>query len=168
MGVLVTAASRHGATEEIARALRDELAAVGVDASFARPEDAVVDAGVEAVVVGSAVYFGRWLEPARRFVHDNAAGLAARPVWIFSSGPVGDGERAVPRNNPVNVADVVSFVHPLEHRIFGGRLDRETLSLTERAFTRTLRAPEGDFRDWDEIRDFARRVAASLVAVSSP
>jgi hypothetical protein len=44
----------------------------------------------DAVVLGSAVYAGHWLKPARALADRCAAALRARPVWLFSSGPVGD------------------------------------------------------------------------------
>jgi menaquinone-dependent protoporphyrinogen oxidase len=52
-----------------------------------RPVEQVGDlSGYTEVVLGSAVYVGRWLEPARRFVEEHADELAARPTWLFSSG----------------------------------------------------------------------------------
>ena len=41
-----------------------------------------------AFALGSAVYFGGWLRDARRFLDDNREILAARPTWLFSSGPI--------------------------------------------------------------------------------
>jgi menaquinone-dependent protoporphyrinogen oxidase len=41
------------------------------------------------VVLGSAVYVGRWLEAGACFVEEQADELAARPVWLFSSGRPG-------------------------------------------------------------------------------
>ena len=35
----------------------------------------------------------RWLDDARSFVRRNHSILASHPVWLFSSGPVGDGSR---------------------------------------------------------------------------
>ena len=54
----------------------------------------------DAVVLGSAVYMGQWMRPARELAERSAAALAARPVWLFSSGPV--GEPAKPADNPVD------------------------------------------------------------------
>jgi menaquinone-dependent protoporphyrinogen oxidase len=59
----------------------------------------------DAVVLGSAVYMGQWMKPARELVEGSSAELAARPVWLFSSGPV--GEPAKPADNPVDVAKIL-------------------------------------------------------------
>ena len=42
------------------------------------------------MVLGSAVYAGRWLEPAREYAATHAGGLRTRPTWLFSSGPIGE------------------------------------------------------------------------------
>ena len=44
----------------------------------------------EAFVIGSTVEAGHWLSAATGFVQRHEALLAARPVWLFSSGPLGD------------------------------------------------------------------------------
>jgi menaquinone-dependent protoporphyrinogen oxidase len=99
MRVLVAAASRHGATTEIAEAIARGLAQRGVEAD-ARPAEGIesID-GYDAVVAGSAVYVGHWLEPARQMIEAHAAALAARPVWLFSSGPLGPPEALKPEGD---------------------------------------------------------------------
>jgi menaquinone-dependent protoporphyrinogen oxidase len=95
MTVLVTAASRHGATREIAEAVGRALAERGVETDVREIEEAGDPAAFEAVVLGSAVYMGQWLEPARRYVEEHGEALSARPVWLFSSGPLGEPLRPV-------------------------------------------------------------------------
>jgi menaquinone-dependent protoporphyrinogen oxidase len=68
MRVLVTAATRHGATEEIAAAIGEVLAGRGLDPTVAAPEQVKGVDGDDAVVLGSAVYAGHWLKPARELV----------------------------------------------------------------------------------------------------
>jgi len=164
MRVLVSAASRHGATEEIAqeigKALRAGLPGVGVGVL---PLDRVeaVD-GYDAVVLGSAVYMGRWLEPARRLVRSHAAALAGRPVWLFSCGPVGDPPK--PDTEPVDVAEVRRQTGARDHHVFPGRIDRRQLGFAERTIVRAVHAAEGDFRDWPAVRAWAAEIAAELQA----
>lgn len=160
MTVLVTAAGKHGSTEEIAGAIGRAIAETGVEADV-RPIDEVgaLD-GYDAVVLGGAVYSGHWVEPARRFAEERAAELSGRPVWLFSSGPLGDQ----PDAEVVDVADLVTRLGAREHRVFAGRLDLARLRFTERAVARAVRAPEGDFRDWEAIAEWARGIGRSLSA----
>jgi menaquinone-dependent protoporphyrinogen IX oxidase len=95
-----------------------------------------------------------------------AVPLAGRPVWLFSSGPVGDPPK--PEEDPVDVADLLAATEAREHRVFPGKLVRKQLSFPERAIVSVLRVPEGDFRDWTEIRKWAAGIADTLGAGFSP
>jgi menaquinone-dependent protoporphyrinogen oxidase len=159
--VLVTAASRHGATHEIAEAIAAGLARRGVEAE-ARPAEELEDLdGYDAYVIGSAVYVGRWLASARDLVESHAAMLTARPVWMFSSGPLGPPEALKPEGDPVDADDMVQAAGAVDHRVFAGRLDKRLLGLGEKAVVIAVRAPEGDFRDWGAIDGFAAEIAES-------
>jgi menaquinone-dependent protoporphyrinogen oxidase len=160
--VLVTAASRHGATHEIAEAIARGLVQRGGEAQ-ARPAEAIESLdGFDAYVVGSAVYIGRWLDAARDLVEADAGALAARPVWLFSSGPLGPPDDLKPEGDPVDAASLVESTRAVDHRVFAGRLDRGALSFGEKAVVVAVRAPEGDFRDWEAIDGFAAEIAAHL------
>ena len=95
MNVLIAAASRNGATAEIAVAIGQTLRDRGLSVTVAAP-DRVGDVGdYDAFVIGSAVYAGQWLQPAGwRTVQRISPVLGARPVWLFSSGPVSDSAGA--------------------------------------------------------------------------
>lgn len=163
--VLVTAASRHGATEEIARALAERLGELGM-AATALPVDHDPDPhAYAAVVLGSAVYMGRWLEPARNYAASHAAALRGRPVWLFSSGPI--GEPPFPPDEPHDAAPVLQLTGARQHRVFAGRLDKARLSFGERAMVTAMRAPLGDFRDWEAVRAWAGAIGAELADPSA-
>ena len=68
MKVLVAVASRHGATREIGEAIGRALGSSGVEAHVRAFEEAGELTAYDAFVLGSAIYMGRWLEPARDFV----------------------------------------------------------------------------------------------------
>lgn len=153
--VLVVVASKHGSTREIAEAVARDLGAVLHDA-----EHAPSPAGFDAVVVGSAVYAGRWRETARDWVSAHAAELRTRPVWLFSSGPI--GSPPFPPDEPHDVHPLSELIGARGHQVFPGRLDKGLLSFGERAMVTAMRAPLGDFRDWDAVRVWAAEVARLL------
>ena len=162
--VLVTAATRHGATQEIAQAIAAGLCERSVDAE-ARPMDEVNSLErYDAVVLGSAVYMGRWLSEARRFAQVHASSLSSLPVWLFSSGPVGPRSRPVPPGEAADVPVLLRLTRAVGHRTFAGRLDMKQLHFTERAMARTIHAPDGDVRDWEAIDRFAGDIAEALLA----
>jgi menaquinone-dependent protoporphyrinogen oxidase len=166
--VLVAYASRHGATGEIAETLAGALRRSLLDATVdvVAIEDVAALDCYDAVVVGSAVYMGRWLEPARRFVEAHAAELAHRPVWLFSSGPVGDPPR--PAEEPADVARMRELSGARDHHVFAGKLDRRRLRLAERAVVAAFRAAEGDFRNWADVSAWATQVADGMLTASVP
>jgi menaquinone-dependent protoporphyrinogen oxidase len=160
MKVLVTAASRHGATFEIARQIGDTLMAAGFDVDVRRPEKVESVAPFDAVVIGSAVYAGRWLEQARRLIDREETALRNRPVWLFSSGPLGDPPK--PDAALEGLGRLGEATHAIEHRVFAGKADRKTLGFTERAIFAVVKAPEGDFRPWEAVAEWASEIAQTL------
>ncbi len=160
MRVLVATASKHGSTEEIGRCIAESLTGEGVDARILAPDEVTALTGFDAAVLGSAVYAGRWMKPMRELVDRLATGLGEIPVWLFSSGPIGDPPN--PHEDPVDVAPIMEATGAREHVLFAGKLDKKVLGFGERAIVGALKAPEGDFRDWDEIRGMAVRVATDL------
>jgi menaquinone-dependent protoporphyrinogen oxidase len=163
MTVLVTAASRHEATQEIAEAIGRVLADRGLDVRVKPLEEVGGVEDYDAVVLGSAVYVGKWLEPARRFVERHRDELAARPTWLFSSGPIGDPPHPE-EATAVDVGEILAATGARDHALFAGRLDRSRLGFGERAVARAVRAAEGDFRAWPEIEAWAARIADSLAS----
>ena len=89
MRVLVTVASKYGATQAIGDVVASTLVDAGLEVMWLAPDDVEQIDDVDAVVLGSAVYMGRWMAEARAFVTRFESDLASRPVWLFSSGPLG-------------------------------------------------------------------------------
>jgi menaquinone-dependent protoporphyrinogen oxidase len=160
MRILVSAASKHGSTDAIARDIARELNAAGHEVVVQPPDVVERLGGFDAAVIGSAVYVGRWMPVASAMIEREAPALAAMPVWLFSSGPIGDPPKPV--EDPADIAGLAELIGAREHRVFAGALDRHELGLAERAITAAVRAPEGDFRAWEEIRAWARSIAAAV------
>ena len=161
MSILVAYASKHGSTQGIAERIAEQLRQLGKQAE-ARPVEAVEDPGsYEALVIGSAVYYGSWLKEATEWVHRNRAVLARRPVWLFSSGPLGT-EVQDAEQQPKEMAEFRETIAPRDQRIFFGALDPSRLSFAERMMVKAVRAPAGDFRDWEAVEAWAASIARDL------
>lgn len=166
MRVLITAASKHGSTTEIAWAIRGHLVEEGLQAVVVDPDEITELANYDAMVVGSGVYAAHWLKPAKQLIDRLRGQLGDVPVWLFSSGPVGDPP--VPgEQDAVDVTDIVAATGARDHKLFTGRIDMDLLGFTERAMVRALRVPAGDFRDWPAIAAWSRQIAAELRAVQT-
>lgn len=161
MTVLVAYASKHGSTAGIAEAIADALVDHEIKAE-AKPVDTVVDLGpYEAVVLGSAVYAGAWMREAVAFVERHAGELSRRPVWLFSSGPLGDDVEDH-EEQPRQMPELRRLIGPKGHRVFYGALDVSALGFAERMIAKAVKAPTGDFRDWEAIRVWAEGIAEEL------
>jgi menaquinone-dependent protoporphyrinogen oxidase len=160
MRILVTWASKHGSTADIAHAIGAVLREQDFHVVLRPIENANMDDAFDGYVIGSAVYAGHWMKHAKEFVHQHRAMLIPAPVWLFSSGPL--GHLPQPADATIDVADLFAHTAPHEHKIFGGKLDKAQLSFPEKAIVAALHAPYGDFRDWDDIRDWAANIANTL------
>ncbi len=163
--VLVAFATKHGATAEIAAKISEVLEQEGLSAEVL-PVERVSDLDAyDAVVLGSAVYVGKWREEAAEFLEDREKELAERPVWLFSSGPTGEG-------NPVELMrgwrfpeaqqPIADRIQPRDIAFFHGELDTDKLGLGEKLIVKGVKAPIGDFRDWEAITAWAEKIAAAL------
>lgn len=159
--ILVTFATRMGSTGEIAAAIGDELRAADFAVDVVSCEENPAAAAYDAVVIGSAVYVGRWDKRATAYLAEHRAVLAELPVWTFQSGPCGDGaeheEIAVSRR----VRRLLTSIDAHPPVTFGGRLDAEhaTGRLSRWMSTGIL---AGDFRDFEAVRHWASQIAAEL------
>jgi len=156
--VLVAYGSKHGSTAEIAAAITETLRECGLEADCRQAGDVENLDRYDAVVLGSAVYMRRWRREARRFMHHHARALAERPLWVFSSGPVGD-----PANDnaawlePGRTIAAAERLGARGHVVFGGVSKASSIPAEFR-----------DRRDWDEIRAWARGIAAELPVPARP
>jgi menaquinone-dependent protoporphyrinogen oxidase len=160
MKILVTAATRHGSSREVATLIAGILEDAGIETDVLEPDDVMSLAGYDAAVIGSGVYMGRWLDPARQLIARCHGEFAGRRVWLFSCGPL--GEPAKPESEPVDVEPLRMATGAIDHRVFPGRLVKSELGFAEKVVVAGVRAPYGDYRPWDEITTWAREIANRL------
>lgn len=163
--VLVAYASKYGSTREIAEKIGVVLRDAGFAVDVLAADKAGDAASYRAVVLGSAVYIGGWRKAAARFLKANERQLAERPVWLFSSGPTGRGdpvELVKGWRFPRALQPVADRIKPVETVIFQGAAFPEKLSAIGRWMMKNVKAPLGDFRDWNAITVWAGSIAARL------
>jgi menaquinone-dependent protoporphyrinogen oxidase len=159
--VLVAYASKHGSTAEIAAALADEIRRQGVEADCLPAEEVHDIEAYDGVVVGSAVYMKRWQRPAHKLLARHRRELAERPLWIFSSGPV--GKDADPSwSEPGGVVHLAESLGVRDHVVFGGSLPAEPHGFMQKAMVRDTPEELRDLRDFDQIRAWAAGIADAV------
>jgi len=163
--VLVVYDTKYGATAGIAEKIGQVLREAGLRTDVL-PTDRVGDVTpYQAVILGSAVYIGKWRKEAVKFLQANENALAERQVWLFSSGPTGEGERAAfmkGRRFPEALQPIADRIRPRDVAVFHGLLDMEKLNPLEKWMIKKTETPLGDFRDWDAITSWATAIADVL------
>jgi menaquinone-dependent protoporphyrinogen oxidase len=163
--ILVTYASKYGATHEIAARIGEVLKKTGWDVDV-MPADRVN--GLEpyrAVVLGSAVYAGQWQKSAVAFLEKYEKQLSDLPVWLFSSGPTGEGDPVALLKGwrfPSAQQALVDRILPRDVAVFHGDLDTKKLNFAEKLIIKGVKAPTGDYRDWESIDRWAESIVETL------
>jgi len=164
--VLVAYASKYGATKEIAEKIGEVLHQAGLSTNVLPAAEVSDLSPYQAVVLGSAVYIGKWRKQAAKFLQDNKNMLADRPVWLFSSGPSGEGDAVDLLQGwrfPKAQQPIADSIQPRDIAVFHGAVDEDKLNFIEKSMIKNVEAPVGDFRDWEAIATWATSIADELM-----
>lgn len=166
LNVLVAFATKHHATEGIAQAIGRAIEEPGVIRADVRPADTVTEVrSYDAAIIGSAVYIGRWQGSAVDLLVNFESDLRTRPVWLFSSGPTGEGDPTDILEGwemPETLRAIAQRIGVRESVVFHGKLDPADLNLLERMTVHMVKAPLGDYRDWGAIHAWALDIKQAL------
>lgn len=159
--ILVVYGSKRGSTTEIAEKIGEILRENGLQVDV-RDAGTVNDlAQYNKIILGSSVYIGLWHKKAMRFLKKNIESLEKITVWIFISGPTGTGKPIEQLDGslyPKSLKSAIERIHPRDIVYFGGKLELNKLNPFERWIINKVKAPEGDFRDWQNIVVWAETI----------
>jgi menaquinone-dependent protoporphyrinogen oxidase len=156
MKVLVTYATVHGSTKEIAEKVGDVLKSKGMEVDVKSVTDISDVSAYEAAVIGAPVMKFSFLPPARKFVKKNKDYLSKIHVAYFSLGFKMIDDTPEGRDWMMKKLKVVTkVVEPVDVGLFGGRYQKPEKGLK-------MPFPEGDWRDWDKITAWAAGLATKL------
>jgi len=156
--VLVAYATKLGSTAEIAETMAHVLRDAGHRAAAQAARDVRSLDDWDAVILGSAIYAAYWQKDARRFIDRFHVELVARPLWLFSGGPL--DRRLAKADQPITPhgAEITAGLGARAPRTFGGRLSASADVDPQVLQTHRI----GDFRDWQSIVAYAYRIAREL------
>ena len=166
MRILVAYATRKGTTAEVAAEVGWALGSAGGCVADVRPIaglDAL--AGYDAAVVGSAIRGSKWLPEAVNFVTEHEEDLVQMPVAYFAVCLTMREDTESTRAEVSACLDPVrDVVAPVDVGLFAGALDYSQFTFPMGLMMRTIKAPEGDFRDWTAIREWGAGLGRALVS----
>ncbi|MEA3342437.1 MAG: flavodoxin domain-containing protein [Chloroflexota bacterium] len=162
--ILVTYASKCGSTGGVAEAIGKTLCDKGAAVDVRLAKDVADVSDYQAVVVGSAIRVGQLLSAATKFVETHQGALRRVPVAYFVVClTMKDDTEETRRTVAAYLDPVREMVQPVEVGLFAGAMDYSKLSLPMRLMMKAMKSPEGDFRDWDSIRDWAAGLRSTLL-----
>ena len=165
MKVLVTYASKYGATAGITEKIGQVLSQSGLSADIISVKDVKDIKSYDAVVMGSAAYMFQWRPDAVSFLKKNQNLLAEKPTWLFYSGPLGKGdalELVKGQRFPKSLKPVIDRIQPRDTAVFHGAINMEKLNFFEKFAFKKTPAMQGDFRDWNAIISWANSIVTAL------
>lgn len=182
MRALVAYGSKYGSTKEVAERIGKNLAQSGlnVDLRDIRLDDGVKMSDYDLAVVGSGIYAGKWMKPAKRFLAEVAAEKGRCKVALFACCMDAADPKLVEDARKRYLADVVAEtkVEPVATGLFAGVVDFTKYGFVVKGIMKSIvskRVEEKDGReaaanmpmvtdnrDWDSIDAWSKELAAKL------
>lgn len=168
--ILIAYASNSGSTAEVAAAIGDALCKEGntVETKWIRNVKAIDN--YDAVIIGSPILYENWMPEAREFVKNNQNTLKNMPVSYFITCMAMSRKEEAGLQQAIEYSDkliaLVPQVKPLSVGRFGGVLDYSKIpfltSILVKVVMATHKVKEGDYRDWNAIRSWAKSIDFEL------
>jgi menaquinone-dependent protoporphyrinogen oxidase len=157
--ILITYATKAGSTVEIASIIGESLSKRGFTVDVKSVKEKPSIESYSAVVLGSAIRMGGWLPEMVEFIKTNQSVLQSRPVALFTVHILNTGADETSRAARLAYLNSVRpLVSPVDEVFFTGSINIETLSFVDRLMVKMVKSPIGDFRNWDQIRDWSENV----------
>lgn len=169
--ILVTYASRGGSTAGVAEAIANTLTEQGILVELYPMEDVHDLSAYSAVIAGSAIQIDKWLPEASDFISRYQKELVQIPVATFTVCMAlalrNDEKTRTKISSQVQV--VREMVMPVSEDFFAGALNLSKIpSLPFQVLVRFGILigfwKEGDYRDWDAIRQWANSLPKTLIS----
>lgn len=161
--ILIACATKYGSTYEIAEFMGDELKKTGLSADVYAARDVNDVSGYNMIVIGSPVYAGKWLPEATGMVKRNLAGLREKKVAFFSAGISMKDDTPENRDKLKEASEeALREIKPVLEGFFAGKMTYRKLSIPHKIMVKAVKAPEGDFRNWRQIREWTLSLAEYL------
>jgi len=162
--ILVAYATRTRSTAEVADVISEVLTARGYAVDVKPVKEKPSLDGYHGVILGSAIRMSAWLPEMLDFIRINQAKLNQIPTAIFTVHMLNTGKDNDSRAaKDAYTTPIRKLIKPVDEAFFVGKIDLAKLSFPDRVLTRLMvgeAGPKvGDFREWDDIRAWAKEVS---------
>ena len=157
INVLIVVGTKAGSTRETADSIAKALINNGCSVDICTPTEPINLKKYQGVIIGSAIRMGQVLPDIKKFAQNNSAELSKIPTSIYILCTT------LKHDTPENRATAQTYINPLKEYVspvsiglFAGKMDYSKLKFFARfAAKRMVKVPEGDYRDWPQIHNFA-------------
>lgn len=162
--VLVVYATGTGCTAGVAERIGEALSRHDATVDVVSAKEAPSADGYDAVLVGSGIRAGNWHKAAKEWLAHNADALTDTPCALFTAclTLADDPAKADEVRAYTDALIAETGISPVDVGGFAGWNKPETFSFVERTVLKMMKAPQGDFRDWDAIEGWADTTAPGL------
>lgn len=169
--VLVVHASQFGSTTEIAQHICSRLQAAGIKADLLPANKIQSLDGYDAIIIGGAIQYDKWISSARRFVNTFQTQLKSLPCICFFNC------LTLSRRDHASLLQAQGYAQgiaklfpskPLSVQGFAGLLDYKRMNFATRVVAKIILSffgvKQGDYRDWAAIDAWSVSVIDLLLA----
>lgn len=176
MKALIVFGSRYGSSTEIAEEIGKTMENEGANVDLVNLRKNKVDniVNYDLIIVGSGIKMGKWTKEPLKFLNKNKSTLQDKKVALFvSCGAPLSGKKKMDEAMKLYLEKVANenlSGEPVSMGLFGGVFDPDAnnglmykmaMKMAKKGFEEkgVDTSKRYDYRDWDEIRDWARKLA---------
>jgi menaquinone-dependent protoporphyrinogen oxidase len=161
--VLIAYASKCGSTGEIAQSIGQTISQTGAYVDVLPIEQIADVSAYQTVFVGSAIRRGHWLPEAVDFLNQHQLELQNIPTACFTACMTLCEDTPESRQKAKSFFDPVREIfQPHAEGYFAGKVDPNRLSFMDNTMLKIVGTPEGDYRNWNAINQWATETYAAL------
>lgn len=157
--VLIAYATKTGSTAEIATRIGKIIAEKGFSVDVKPVKEAKDISSYSTVLVGSGIRIGQMMGDALNFIKDNKTALKKKHFSVFFAC------MTLQEYTPEKLEEVSVYLNPVRELVqpeyegmFAGVIDPAKMTLVERMMMKVMKVPQGDFRNWPAIENWANEV----------
>jgi menaquinone-dependent protoporphyrinogen oxidase len=165
--ILIAYTTAAGSTAEVAQAIGQEISGGNGTADVLKTKEVKDLSPYRAVIVGTGIRAGQVYRDTLAFLERHQAALSQVPVAYFvvcmTMKDDTEENRCQVETYVDQMREKAPQVQPLEVGLFAGKMDFKALSLPLKLIVKAMKSEEGDYRDWDAIREWAASVRPVLL-----
>ncbi len=161
--VLVTYATKHGSTADIAWSIGNSFSDAGFKAEVKKIQNVEDVRPYKLVIIGTPIYDNQILPEVLSFADLHRDWLDKRKIALFVVGRTlkNKDDKTIIETEKI-LYKLKNFINIIDTGMFAGKISPENLPIKNRVGRIFGEDPTGDFRDWREIGEWAKELRKKI------